>query len=248
MAQGRHAPPRSLSLHVADAQGRFREARSGLGFPSGKNKTVLLDLTGLFPVEGRRRARLSTNLEVYWDRLAWAVGRPDVRLRPRRLPLASADLRPRGFSVTEQADASSPELPRYLLAGTTPRWLDLEGFHTRFGDVRELLTAVDDRYVIMNAGDEIRLGFPEAPPPLPGTVRDFVLVGDGWVKDGDFNTGFSRTVLPLPTHAKAAYDVPPGRLEDDPVYRRHRRDFDEYHTRYVTPDAARAALGGEAGR
>ena len=37
-------------------------------------------------------------------------------------------------------------------------------------------------------------------------VRDFVLVGDGWVKDGDFNTTFSRTVLPLPTHASGRYD------------------------------------------
>jgi hypothetical protein len=248
MAQGRHAPPRSLALQIADARGRFREVRSGLGFPSGKNKTVLLDLTGLFPAEGRRRARLSTNLEVFWDRLAWAVGRPDVRVQPQRLTLATADLRARGFSEVEQAEASSPEEPRYVLAGTAARWLDLEGFHTRFGDVRELLTAVDDRYVIMNAGDEMRLGFPEAPPPPPGTLRDFVLVGDGWVKDGDFNTGFSRTVLPLPTHANAAYDVPPGRLEDDPVYRRHRRDFEKYHTRYVTPETARAALRGEAAR
>ena len=63
--------------------------------------------------------------------------------------------------MTEQKDAGSPERPRYVLAGTAPRWRDLEGYHTRFGDVRELLARVDDRYVIMNAGDEMR-------PPLPG--------------------------------------------------------------------------------
>jgi hypothetical protein len=235
---------------VAERSGRFREVRSGLGFPSGKNKTVLLELTGLFPAKGRRRARLSTNLEIFWDRLGWAVGRPDVRLEPHRAPLESADLRPRGYSVTAQPDPSSPEQPCYVLAGTAPRWLDLEGYYTRFGDVRELLAAVDDRYVIMNAGDEIRLRFPAEPPPAAGMARDFVLVGDGWVKDGDFNTGFSRTVLPLPTHSRAAYDAPPRRLEDDPVYRRRRRDFDEYHTRYVTPEPARAALArsGEEAR
>ena len=126
------------------------------------------------------------------------MGRPEVRLRPRRLELASAELRPRGYSVTEQKDPASPERPRYLLAGTTPRWLDLEGYHTRFGEVVELLRRVDDRYVIMNAGDEMRLRFPEAPPLAPGLVRDFVVVADGWVKDGDYNTTFSRTVLPLP--------------------------------------------------
>jgi tetratricopeptide (TPR) repeat protein len=251
IAQGGHPKPRGLSLLAADESGRFREVRSGLGFPAGKNKTVLLDLEGVFPATGRRRARLSTNLEVFWDRLAWAVGRPDVRLVPRRLALGSADLLPRGYSVTGQADPSSPEEPRYVLAGTAPRWLDLEGYHTRHGDVRELLAAVDDRYVIMNSGDEIRLHFPAEPPPPAGRARDFVLVADGWVKDGDFNTGFSRTVLPLPTHSRAAYDVPPRRLEDDPVYRRHRRDFEVYHTRYVTPEPARAALarpGGEAER
>jgi hypothetical protein len=75
---------------------------------------------------------------------------------------------------------------------------------------------VDDRYVIMNAGDELRVRFPEAPAPAAGLVRDFVLVGDGWVKDGDYNTTFSRTVLPLPTHASGRYETGAAALEDDP--------------------------------
>jgi hypothetical protein len=242
IGQGKHARPDSLSLHVADPAGRFRKVRDGLGFPSGKDKTVLIDLTGVFAAQGPRRVRLATNLEVFWDRLGWAEGRPDVPVAPRRSDLASADLLYRGYSVTEQTSISSPERPRYLLEGTAPRWLDLEGYHTRFGDVRELLAKVDDRYVIMNAGDEIRLRFPEIPAPLAGMVRDFVLVGDGWVKDGDFNTTFSRTVLPLPTHASGSYSQTPRALEDDPVYKAHRRDFEDYHTRYVSPEDARRAL------
>jgi Tfp pilus assembly protein PilF len=242
IGQGKHAQPNSLSLHVADAAGRFRKVREELGFPSGKDKTVLLDLTGVFPAQGPRRLRLATNLEVFWDRLGWAEGRPDVPVARRRSDLASAELLYRGYSVTEQTSISSPERPRYLLEGTAPRWLDLEGYHTRFGDVRELLAKVDDRYVIMNAGDEIRLRFPELPALTAGMVRDFVLVGDGWVKDGDFNTTFSRTVLPLPTHASGRYSRTPSHLEDDPVYRAHRRDFEEYHTRYVSPEDARRAL------
>jgi uncharacterized repeat protein (TIGR01451 family)/fimbrial isopeptide formation D2 family protein len=67
----------------------------------------------------------------------------------------SADLSYRGYSVLEPQASSVPERPRYALAGTSPRWRDLEGYYTRFGDVRDLLTRVDDRYVIMNAGDEI---------------------------------------------------------------------------------------------
>jgi hypothetical protein len=242
IAQGAHAGPQSLSLHVADAAGRFREVRTGLGFPSGKDKTVLLDLSGVFAATGPRRLRLATNLEIFWDRLAWAVGRPDVAIQPRPLDLLTADLSYRGYSVTSQPSASVPERPRYVLDGTGQRWRDLEGYYTRFGDVRELLRTVDDRYVIMNAGDEIRLRFREGPALPSGFVRDFVMTGDGWVKDGDYNTTFSRTVLPLPTHRSGRYDTPPGTLEDDPVYRQQQRDFAEYHTRYVAADSIRDAL------
>jgi tetratricopeptide (TPR) repeat protein len=242
ISQGHHAAPEGLSLHVADAGGRFHEVRKGLGFPSGKDKTILIDLGRVFPASGARRLRLATNLEIYWDRLGWAVGRPDIAVTPMPMPLLSADLAYRGYSVTEQPSASAPERPTYRLASTAPRWLDLEGYYTRFGDVRELLAGVDDRYVIMNAGDELRLRFGQAAAPAAGLVRDFVLVGDGWVKDGDYNTSFSRTVLPLPTHASGRYDAAPRSLEDDPVYRAHPRDFAEYHTRYVTPEPVREAL------
>jgi hypothetical protein len=242
IGQGTHPAPEGLSLHVADRSGRFREVRTGLGFPAGKYKTVLIDLNGVFGATGPRTLRLATNLEIFWDRLGWAVGRPEAELHTRRLELTSADLAYRGYSAVSQSSPSAPERPAYTLAGTGTRWRDLEGYYTRFGDVRPLLTAVDDRYVIMNAGDELRLRFPEAPPPPAGFIRDFVAIMDGWEKDGDYNTSFSRTVLPLPTHRSPRYDTPPGRLEDDPVYRQHQADFAEYHTRYVTSDPVRDAL------
>ena len=96
----------------------------------------------------------------------------------------------------------------------------------------------------MNAGDEIVLRFAAPGPPEAGWVRDFVLVGDGWVKDGDLNTTFSKTVLPLPSHDSSAYDRRPGALEEDPVYRKHADDWREYHTRYVTPWSFATALHG----
>lgn len=242
ISQGAQEPPRGLQVEVADSTGRFRTVVPNLGFPAGKDKTILLNLDGMLPRSGARRVRLTTNMEIYWDRLGWAVGRPDVALEPAVLRPQLADLRYRGYSVIGQPDRSTPERPRYVLEGTTPRWRDLEGYHTRFGDVRELVQAVDDRYVIMNAGDELRLEFPERPAPAEGLVRTFFFISDGWEKDGDYNTTFSRTVLPLPTHDSARYDRPPGRLEDDPVYLKHPRDFAEYHTRYVAPDRVRDAL------
>ncbi len=242
ISQGLHPQPEGLSLQVADGEGWFRPRREGLGFPAGKDKTVLIDLTDLFESTGARRLRLVTNLEIFWDRLGWAVGRPDASLEIHPLPLASAELAYRGYSATEKASSSSPERPSYEVVGTGTRWRDLEGYHTRFGEVAELLEQVDDRYVIMNAGDELRVRFPVGPPPSAGSRRDFVLISDGWEKDGDYNTAFSRTVLPLPTHATGRYDTPPGAWEEDPVVRAHPEDFAEYHTRYVAPRELSRAL------
>ena len=55
------------------------------------------------------------------------------------------------------------------------------------------------------------------------------------MKDGDYNTAFSKTVLPLPAHDLVHYDRRPTTLEDDPVYKRFPGDWRKYHTRYVTP-------------
>ena len=106
------------------------------------------------------KVRLRTNLEVYWDSIEWAQGVPGAPVKIARLTPSTADLHYRGYSVIHQANSSSPEIPDYnQLMSTTQIWRDLEGYYTRYGDVRELLDGVDDRYVIMNAGDEISLRF-----------------------------------------------------------------------------------------
>lgn len=246
ISQGEHPVPTSLSLAVPDGQGGWATVRENLGFPSGKEKTMLLDLTGLFRPGTPHRVRLHTNLEIYWDAFAWAVPLPETELRTHHLQPDAADLRFRGFSAVTEADRTSPELPHYdRLNGTSPLWRDLEGYYTRFGDVRELLAEIDDRYVIMNAGDEMAFRFPAPPPPAEGWTRDFILIGDGWIKDGDYNTSFSKTVLPLPSHDQPDYDTPPTRLEDDPVYQRFPDDWKHYHTRYVAPRRGQLVISNE---
>jgi hypothetical protein len=151
------------------------------------------------------------------------------------LPAKTAELRHRGYSKLSPLDRRRPDTPLYEREATEQRWLDLEGYYTRFGDVRELLTTMDDRYVIMNAGDELAFEF-EAVDDVPTAwERDFVLVGDGWVKDGDFNTAFSQSIRPLPVHDDGEYSGPVVPLERDRAYRWHRDDWRAYHTRYVTP-------------
>lgn len=244
IGQGSSPPPQGLRLEVPDASGKWVVARPGLGFPEGKLKTVVIRLDDSFKPGAPRRARLHTNLEIYWDSLAVAVGAPEAPLKTQRLTMASGDLQYRGFSEVKAADASSPELPLSYekLATTNQQWRDLIGFHTRFGDVRPLLKGIDDRYVIMNAGDEMKLSFQAPAPPPPGWVRDWVLIGDGWVKDGNLNTTWSKTVIPLPSHDLPQYDTPPRDLWNDPVYLRHKEDWQTYHTRYVTPRGFQNAL------
>ncbi len=238
MAQGHEQKATGLRIEVEDAAGRWVVARSNLGYPASKMKTVVLDITGL-----PRRFRLASNMEIFWDRLAWAPGIPNDRVRTQRVPLHDAELVWRGFSVMDAANSASPETPDYnRLEGSGSKWREIEGYYTRYGDVRELLEKADDRYVIMGSGDEVRLRFAAAAPPAAGWVRDFLMVGDGWIKDGDYNSAFSRTVLPLPYHGMRSYTAAPGRLEDDPEYRRHPGDWAEFHTRYVGPEEFRSAL------
>ncbi len=244
ITQGSRWRAHGLSVEVPDGRGGWIMAQDNLGFPAGRKKTILFNLTNVFRPGTARKVRLRTNLEIYWDAIHWAQGAPDAPLKETTLDPTVADLHYRGYSVMNMpVGAGAPEVPDYnRIEGTKQHWRDLIGYYTRYGDIRELLTKIDDRYVIVNSGDEMSLRFPEQPPPPAGWVRDFVIKGDGWIKDGDFNSTFSKTVLPLPYHAKNEYTTRPGALEEERVYRQHPEDWQNYHTRYVTPQVFKNAL------
>lgn len=250
ITQGNRWRAHGLSVEVPDGRGGWVTTQDNLGFPAGRKKTVLFNLTNVFRPRTPRRVRLRTNLEIYWDAIQWAQGAPNATLKTATLDPTAADLHYRGYSVMHMpVGAGAPEVPDYnQIEGTKQRWRDLIGYYTRYGDVRELINHIDDRYVIVNSGDELSLRFAEQPPPPAGWVRDFVIVGDGWIKDGDYNSTFSKTVLPLPYHAKNEYTTRPGRLEDEWVYQHHPEDWKNYHTRYVTPDVFKNALRDQTGQ
>ena len=243
ISQGQQEQAKPLSLEIPDGNGGWEVVRSNMGFPAGRKKICLFDLSNVFKSGIPRRLRLRTNLEIYWDSLEWATGIPNAELKTVRLNPDVADLHHRGYSVINQRNDSSPEVPDYnRLSGSKQIWRDLIGYYTRFGDVRELLLRADDRYVIMNAGDEMSFRFAEQSAPPAGWVRDYVIIGDGWIKDGDYNSTFSKIVMPLPYHAKNEYTTSPTRLEDEWVYRKYPEDWQNYHTRYITPVVFQNAL------
>jgi tetratricopeptide (TPR) repeat protein len=249
ITQGNRWRAHGLSLEVPDGLGGWVTSQDNLGFPAGRKKTILFNLTNVFRPGMPRRVRIRTNLEIYWDAIQWAVGAPGAEVKTTTLNPKVADLHYRGYSVMHMPGAArAPEVPDYnQIEGTKQRWRDLIGYYTRYGDVRELVDHIDDRYVIVNSGDELSLRFAEQAPPPGGWVRDFIIVGDGWIKDGDYNSTFSKTVLPLPYHAKNEYTTRPGTLEDEWVYRQHSADWENYHTRYVTPEVFKNVLRDETG-
>ena len=243
LSQGSTGKPEGISIQVPDGNGGWVTAKKNLGFPAGKSKTVMIRLDGIFKNPGDHRIRLRTSTETYWDQIRWAQGLPDTQVKRTTVQPEMMKLQYRGYSKVTEANHSSPEIPHYdEITGATQKWRDLVGFYTRYGDISELLKKVDDRYVIMNAGDEMRFHFKALNPPQKGWVRDFVLIGDGWVKDGDYNTVYSKTVLPLPSHKRDTYTKAPSLLKNDPVYQAHKEDWVKYHTRYVTPGKFESAM------
>jgi hypothetical protein len=218
-------------LQVKDAAGNWKTVVEDMGMPSGKPKTMAVDLSGKF-LSASREVRIVTNLCVYWDEIYLFESDAPPAARLTAAPLVSADLRFRGFSrVTIHPERKQPERFDYQGVSDTSMWNPTRGEYTRYGDVADLLRAPDDRMTIMGSGDEVALRFdPRALPPLPaGWKRDFLLLVDGWAKDADANTAYSQTVEPLPFHAMSSYPYPAGEhYPDDEAHREYQR---EYNTR-----------------
>ena len=161
----------------------------------------------MFPSDSRE-IRITTNLCVYWDEVFAAVGTDAPRTRLTRLDVAEASLGFRGFSAVKlHPERKQPEQFIYADVQPTSMWNPTPGYYTNYGDVRELLGAIDDRFVIMGSGDEVTMRFAAGDlPPLPeGWTRDYLLFFDGWAKDGDSNTAYSSMVEPLPFHGMSGY-------------------------------------------
>ena len=225
--------PMSPVLEVRGANGQWTTAIADMGFPSGKDKTIVIDLAGKFPTRDHH-VRIRTNMQIYWDQVIVARDMQPAAATITTLAPLSADLHFRGFSRTyRKGGRYGPHWFDYDSVSKESPWRTIEGAFTRFGDVLPLFQSSDDRYVIMAPGDEATVEFDAASADsLPkGWTRDFLLYTDGWIKDADLNTAFGNTVAPLPFHAMKAYPYAPG--EAYPSDSTHQRFIHEYNTRLV---------------
>jgi len=214
-------------LQVKDAAGQWRTVVADMGIPSGKPKTIAVDLTGKF-LSPSREVRIVTSLCVYWDEIFLSTSAPPEILQTEIAPMAAA-LHYRGFSrPVIDPQHRQPERFDYSTWMSVSEWNPTPGLYTRYGDVRPLLAGVDDLLVVMGSGDEARLTFDAAALPAlrTGWRRDFLLLVDGWAKDADANTAFSQSVEPLPFHGMSSYPYPAGeRFPDDRTHSEYLKTY-----------------------
>ncbi len=193
-------------LEAQDAAGRWSRVVDDFGFPAGLARTMVADLTGRLPA-GTRRVRILTNLRVYWDQILMDTTPGEDLTRLSEVPLSGAELAFRGYP--REVRGNPPTDVRYVYedVSRTGPYARQAGNYTRYGGVRELLAAADDRFVIFGSGDEVQLEFdPSALTPVAeGWARDYFFYADGFSKDMDFYAAYGYTVEPLPFHARLGY-------------------------------------------
>jgi hypothetical protein len=156
---------------------------------------MTLPLDGL--PEDANALRLSSNLEVYWDRVGIAWSEDFSGYRHEVLPVRSARMARSGFPLRTTGPKRQPF---YRYDDRSQYWDTryMPGFYTDFGPVTELLIEHDDALAIIGPGEEVHMEFAEPAPPAPGNRQWLVLEARGYAKDMDLYTADGESVGPLP--------------------------------------------------
>jgi len=184
---------RAPSLEARGADGAWVMVAEQFGYPAGMPRRAMLPLPAL-PL-GTTALRLSTNHQIYWDRLAIVIAEP-APVEAVTCPARSAAVARRGYALR----STGPQfLPHYDDARAVPLW-DCRvqvGEYTQLGDCLPLTATQDDACAIFAGGEELQLAF-EAPSEPAGRTRYWVLELDGWCKDMDLFTKDGETLDPQP--------------------------------------------------
>ncbi len=201
-------------VEAQDAQGKWARVVEDMGFPAGLERTMVTDLTGKIPA-GTRRIRIVNNLKIYWDAVR-IDQTPEIKdVRVSQVPLATAELAFLGYPQEIRLHPASDTVYSYTHRSSTGPYAHAAGNYTRYGDVKKLLSGVDDEFSVFSSGEGVKLEFdPAGLAPVPaGWVRDYFFYANGFEKDMDFYAAYAFTVEPLPRHGMIAYPYP-----DDKAY------------------------------
>ncbi len=218
-------------LQVPGPDGRWVDAGPPIGFPAGKTKTMVIDVSHILDRKDPRM-RVATTLCLFWDSIRLATDAGEIPIQRTSMEPTSARLWSRGFSrPIETGRKDLPERFEWEALTERPRWNQHPGRYTRYGETVALLGEVDDRFVILGSGDALTLRFDaRSLPPIPeGWTRDYLVYFDGWAKDRDPNTHKALEVGPLPFHGMSGY--PYGADESFPWDEVHSAWNEEWNTR-----------------
>jgi Flp pilus assembly protein TadD len=217
-------------VEAQGANNKWVRVVEDMGFPAGLERTMVADLTGKLP-PGTRRIRIVTNLKIYWDAIRIDQTPAAKEIRTAEVPLAKASLEFLGYPREIRLTPASDTIYSFANRSMTGPYARAAGNYTRFGDVLDLLTAADDRFVVFGSGEGVKLDFdPRNLPALPaGWVRDYFFYANGFEKDLDFYAAYAFSVEPLPRHSLLPYPYPAGKEYPDDA--QHLGYQLEYNTR-----------------
>ncbi len=214
------------TIERLDDAGNWQPILPAAGIPAGSPKMMTLDMTGKL-CGPRCVLRIRTNMQVYWDQIFVAPAEDTSSFSVSELAVIDSELGYRGHLQEHSPDGRNPTVYDYHRVDTVPL-VRQAGRLTRFGDVRELLSRDDDRFVIFGAGDEISVEFDaSALPSIPsGSKRSFVLRTVGYCKSADVLSAHADTVGPLPFRGMSGYPFEPTEKPADPAEQEaYQREF-----------------------
>lgn len=191
--------------------GEWKKVDVEVGFPAGRPRMTLVELTG--KRRGAGPFRLRTNMQVFWDEIFLAVGEASISAKELERPgspktdafratvLAplQAELRAGGGCTEWSPDGKQPTI--FSDGPATPVPVTrLKGRLTRWGDVKGLLGDLDDLFVTFGPGSEVLVDFDATKlPALPaGWTRSYVLRSWGYCKGSSLFTATGGNIEPLP--------------------------------------------------
>lgn len=225
---------RAPTVEARSEEGVWHIVLEQFGYPAGMPRQMSVPLENLPP--NTTQLRISTNQEIYFDRIAIAFAEPLPASAARHdLKLEEAKVIQSGFA---KRTTGAQRQPYYDYARRSPYWDTRyqRGFYTRIGPMTELVREHDEALAIFGPGEEVHMEFAADLPPIAFTLgassesadsegrwtRVFVLQLRGWCKDMDLFTKDGETIEPLPMSRQLSADE-----------LRHRDQLHErYNTRY----------------
>jgi hypothetical protein len=212
-------------MEVLDANGDWIPVPisvTELPMPPDFARPFVVDITDIFAADVYR-VRLTFLFKTYVDSIRVDTT-ADEPVRLTEIRLARANLRSYGHSDRSYVVDDVYEFV-YNLENPNHEHDYYPGNYTRYGNVKRLISEVDDKFVIYGSGDEIALRFRQPRPPAAGMTRSYAVYSNGYYKVARNRVPATVEPLPFAEMSNFPYDESVESYPDSNEYRSYRRRF-----------------------